>query len=451
MLYMCLAMMAFLASCQKESNTSEQAENNSSVEAVVQLTGNIVALNDVIGITEGAYGGGKYSFPLVGNEFYNGNTILSVRSKYSAIDGAVASDSVPTIQFTVKGTHKYQKDSTIVYTIGSKDEFEIQNWRLPSLPTSLTDIKVNISIPSDKQLFISTFKEEYYNTTMTSKSRVRVNAHGSPMTGRFNTVEGFQKASMAGYPCCVAVPKRTKDGVWVCFHDDDNINGLRYPNAKYWVCNRKIENGDTIYIQFDEKGKVVGNSAMPVEQLTWDFLKDKIVFNNAYYYIWGEQYVPKLEDFFDVCLKTGMIPMLSVHPALTASEWGEIKVLAQKYGVLNKLDVKLRPGGDYVNPAIQVLGNEIGRYSIYVYSAEGCHWSLNKLNSLREVGQETPAIEMLYSIATKNLAGEIVNNGYSCSVFDGTRTLTSERMKEMMSWGVTEFTSNYNHSYGLNW
>ena len=143
--------------------------------------------------------------------------------------------------------------------------------------------------------------------------------------------------------------------------------------------------------------------------------------------------------------------MLSVHPALTASDWEEIKSLAQKYNVLDKLDVKLRPGDDYVDPAYQVFGDKVQRYSIYVYSEEGCLWALNKLNTLGSKGAIAPCIEMLYSKANREMAEKILRNGYTCSIFDSSRTLTGERLKEMMSWGVTEFTSNYHHSYGLNW
>ncbi len=434
----------FLMACQTSDNSLEEPNT-------VKLIGNKKILNDIIGETEGIYGGGKYSFSLNDLGVYSENTIISVRSKWSSIAGKQKSDSVPVIQISAKGSQKYQKDSTIAYTIGNENEFAIQNWRLPSLPAYLTDISVNITIPSDKQLEISAFDEKYYNSIISSTSRIRLNAHGSPMTGKFNTYEGFEGAAKAGYPCCVAVPKRTKDGVWVCFHDDDNINGLRYSNAKVEVCKRKIENGDTIYTQYDEAGKVIGDAPMPVSQVTWEFIKDKIIFNNAYYYIWGEQYVPKLEEFFDVCSKTGMMPMLSVHPALTASDWAEIKSLAQKYNVLDKLDVKLRPGDDYVDPAYQVFGDEVQRYSIYVYSEEGCLWALNKLNTLGSKGYITPCIEMLYSIANREMAEIILRNGYSCSIFDSSRSLTGERLKEMMSWGVTEFTSNYHHSYGLNW
>ncbi len=444
LLFVLLILTNFLMSCVEIDNSSEE-------RSVVQLNGNKKTLNDVIGETEAIYGGGRYTFSLNDGQIHSENTIISVRAKWISIDGKTVSDSIPTIYITAKGTQELQVDSTIAYTIGSKDEFVIQNWRLPSLPESLTDVSVILTIPSDKQLYISAFDEKYYNSMISSTSRIRLNGHGSPITGRFNTHEGFEGAAKAEYPCCVAVPKRTKDGVWVCFHDDDNINALRYSNAKYVVCKRKIENGDTTYTQLNEAGKVIGNGPMPVSSVTWDFIKDKIIYIHAYYHIWGNQYVPKLEDFFDVCSKTGMIPMLSVHPALTTSEWEEIQSLAQKYNVLDKLDVKLRPSDDYVNPAYSVFGDKVQRYTIYVYSEEGFRWAINKLNTLGSKGHETPCIEMSSSITTKELAEAIIRNGYTCSVYDGTRTLTGEQMKEMMSWGVTEFTSNYNHSYGLNW
>ena len=311
---------------------------------------------------------------------------------------------------------------------------------------------MKIYVPENQQLVVSSLSnEDLYSKPISETSRVRINAHGSPMTGKFNTEIGFLWAAKAGYPCCVAVPKKTADGVWVCFHDEDNINEIRYSNGIVPVCERKKVGGEYVYTQYDEAGNVIGNEPMPISGLTWEFLQDKIIYNESYYGIWGTQHIPKLEEFFRACSQTGMIPMLSVHPALTVSEWLEVKALAQKCGVVSKLDVKLRPGDDYVDAAVQALGNDILRYSIYVSSETGFQWALSKWNSLGSVGNQTPAIEMLYSFASSEYASQIRGYGFTCSVFDGTRNLSGEKLRNWISWGVTEITSNYNHSYGLNW
>lgn len=441
LLWCVIALLA--VSCHKE------LPDNPSID---EIDGKKVSLNELAGVTDAILDGGLYSFTLPASYLSGENVIIYAKTEYRNLANKGVSDSVPTLRICAYGTALNQRDSTIAYSIGSRDGSVIQQWRLPPLPTCFTDVKIKIYVPDDKQLVVSSLSNEDLHCKPTSESSsIRINAHGSPMTGKFNTEMGFLWAAKAGYPSCVAVPKRTADGVWVCFHDEDNINEVRYSNGAFAVCERTKVGDEYVYTQYDEQGNVIGDSPMPISSLTWDFLRDKIIYNESYYGIWGTQHIPTLEDFFRVCSSTGMIPMLSVHPALTVSEWQEIRTIAQRYRVLNKLDVKLRQGDDYVDPAIQALGNDILRYSIYVSSETEYQWALNKLNSLGSIGKQTPAIEMLYKLASREKANLIISNGFTCSVFDGTRKLTGERSRQWIFWGVTEITSNYNHSYGLNW
>ena len=420
--------------------------------SIDEINGKKVSLNELAGVTDAVFDGGRYSFTVPVSLLTGDNVIIFAKSEFHSLANKAASDSVPTIRICAFGTGLNQQDSTMAYSIGSREGAVIQQWRLPSLPPCFTDVRVCLYVPDDKQLVVSSLTDEDLHRKPNSQtSSIRINAHGSPMTGQFNTYNGFEGASNADYPCCVAVPKRTSDGVWVCFHDDDNINGIRYSNAAVIVCERTTVNGEYVYTQYDETGNVIGNSPMPISSLTWQFLQDKIVYNDKYYGIWGVQHIPTLEDFFRVCKRTGMIPMLSVHPALTVSEWQEIKTLAERCGVLGKLDVKLRPGDDYVDPATQVLGNNVLRYSIYVSTEEGFQWSLNKLMTLSGIGQERPAIELYGDLNRKDTVEAIVSRDFTCSYFDSRRKVSGEWLKEKISWGVTEFTLNYNHSYGLNW
>lgn len=414
----------------------------------VDVNGQNISLNELIG-GDTILNGGKYYFSVPDTFFTGENLIIYSKAKYHVVDSQNVTNNVPEIWISGYGSVLNQRDSTIKYVIGKEDDLVLQQWRIPNLPPVFTNVRVTIAVPVDKQLIIHPLEAEDYNEAPNSTtSKIRINAHGSPWTGMFNTQIGFEYAAKAGYPCCVAVPKRTSDGVWVCFHDDDNCNGLRYANGVVNVC-KKNTNGT--YTQYDESGNVIGDNPMPISSLTWEFLQDKIVYKGNYYGIWGVQHIPTLEDFFRVCARTGMIPMLSVHPALTASEWQEIKNLAERCGVLNMLNLKLRKGDGYVDPAVQVFGNSIRRYSIYVTSEEEVQWSLNKLSSVGNVCQESFCIELTRAIAQKQLIEQITNNGFTCSVFDYTRNVTGKWLKETNSWGVTEYTTDFNHSAGLNW
>ena len=410
------------------------------------LNGERISLDELAGIDTVLNGGIHYFF--VPDTLFTGeNLIIYSKAKYHIVDSQNVTDNVPEIWITGYGSDLNQRDSTIKYVIGKEDDLVVQQWRIPTLPPAFTSVRVTVAVPIDKLLIISPLEAGDYNAPNSTTSKIRIDAHGSPWTGMFNTLIGFEYAAKAGYPCCVAVPKRTSDGVWVCFHDDDNCNGLRYANGTVPVCKKSAG----IYTQYDESGNIIGDNPMPISSLTWEFLQDKIVYSGSYYGIWGTQHIPTLEDFFRVCARTGMIPMLSVHPALTASEWQEIKTLAERCGVLGRLDLKLRKGDSYVNPAVQVFGDSIRRYSIFVTSEEGLQWSLNKLSSLGNMGQESFCIELNSTIAQSELVTQIINSGFTCSVFNGTRSLTGTFLNEMISWGVTEVTSNFNHSCGLNW
>lgn len=413
---------------------------------------NIGRIAETFGTTK--LSSGNYTFKIPRTSLFNKNMIISARSKYSRIDGSLESDSLPTIQIAAKGSGKNQKDSTVAYPIGGLGRYEFQQWKLPVLPVCLTNIEVHICVPSDKELELEEFYNYYSDINEQGyEGGIRVNAHGSPITGMFNTYEGFMGAARAGYPCCVVVPKRTKDGIWVCFHDDDNINGVRY-DKDVAVCVRKIDKteDDTLYTQYDAKGNVIGNSPMPVKSLTYDFLKDKIVYNNNFFNIWGNQYIPTLSEFFSVCSKTGMIPMLSVHPAYTEGEWDEIADLARKHDVLDRLSIKLRPTDAYVKPSVLVLGGQVSEYVMYVYNEEGLQYALSEMKStISKIGNVRLTIEMLDTFAKREYVEDIIKSGYVCSVFSSSRNFTGKRINELISWGVTEFTSNYNHSYGLNW
>jgi hypothetical protein len=147
-----------------------------------------------------------------------------------------------------------------------------------------------------------------------------------------------------------------------------------------------------------------------------------------------------------------MIPMLSCHPAYTEEDWNEIADLAKHYGILDRLSIKLRPSDAYVKPSLKVLGGQVREYVMYVYDEEGLQYALDQMKStISKVGDVRLTIEMLDSFAQRDYVEDILKAGYVCSVFSSSRNFTGERINELMSWGVTEFTSNYNHSYGLNW
>lgn len=397
----------------------------------------------------------SFSFQVPRSTYFTNNMYFTSEALYHLKENHTDSGIKPIIQIVVKGKKYGQADSTIAYTIGDNERFILKQWRLPTLHPSLTTIIIKIDIPEDKELLIRNFYFNYTNPAPYIHRRdIRLNAHGSNITAPFNTYNGFIRAAKAGYPCCIAVPKRTKDGVWVCYHDDDNITNMRYSNGQVICLKTKDNSGNDIYTHYDESGNVIGQEAMPIGSLTWEFLRDKIIFQ----YVWTGEKIPTLEDFFSVCAKTGMAPMLSVHPGLTRSEWEEVCEIATRHGLLDKLNVKLVPTDADINPAIEVMGDQIESYTFEASTDIKYNMLISKLPSIiSRLNRARIGIESTNGYITKQKVFEALELGkqhgknlfYAAIMTD--RDITGERYEELISWGVSEFTDNYNPSYGLNW
>ena len=138
--------------------------------------------------------------------------------------------------------------------------------------------------------------------------------------------------------------------------------------------------------------------------------------------------------------------MLSVHPNLDG-HWENIKAMAKKYNVLDKLGIK----SDATNIEIPmaVLGDDIESYTIDTSKAESQIGRMNTLVQRYNLSKARCVIEYNYSVITDELIAEVLSGGYVVGCFNyGSDTIV---VKSLMEKGVTEFTEDYNASVGLNW
>jgi glycerophosphoryl diester phosphodiesterase len=166
--------------------------------------------------------------------------------------------------------------------------------------------------------------------------------------------------------------------------------------------------------------------------------------------IFAGEKVPLLSDFFKMCAKTGMRPMLSVHPALSEAEWGDLKALAIKYGVLERLHVKSFYT-QILETAYSVFGDSIDGYTYDVGSFSNYE---EVIQTFQNIGIDSTknrcVIEWNMSNITSTIASATISAGYGVSVWNLGRP-TGEKYHELIDMGVTEFTDDYNCSYGLEW
>lgn len=255
----------------------------------------------------------------------------------------------------------------------------------------------------------------------------KLNAHFATQN-----IEKMDLAARMGYQACVTIPKRTTDGVWVCFHDETVGTQL------------KDANGHT---PADNHPEITGN--VSVEDLTYTELQT-YTFDADYLGI--KRTVVKLEDFFRICSRTGMNPMLSVHPGRTVSEYEEIKAMAIRNGVLDRLELKPLCGEQTCATLKTVFGNNIKS----VYFQIGNKTATEGLAYIANYDVDRTMVDVGVTINlvskpsfTASDAQPYIETGYTVVLYHP--SLTGEQFKYWMDNGVHQFTDNSNFSNGLNW
>lgn len=346
-------------------------------------------------------------------------------------------ESVPTIQFQIGynsnlsgGLFVQSSFTSIVYTIGSKDNFERKSWRVPRMDIGTECILVRIVVPENVTLTIYDFGNSYESNIFRPVNGLRLDAHGGYGFGRLNTIRAVEAAAAVGAKTVIAVPKRTSDGVWVCFHDDGDVNGaLCYEDGSAIASGLKI-------------------SDLTAQQLSGMRYKDT-TYRATYS---GYMHVPTMVNFLSVCAKMGVSPMFSVHPFPTVSEWQELKDIVKKSGLLSTLEVKFPVAGisgGNIMDAYSVLGTDIAAYGADV-SLDGSFY--NAFAALAIDGTKVRRfIEYFSPYVTEERVAGALSVGLDVSIYDSTGNYTGEDYKYWSELGVTEFTTDGIASFGLNW
>lgn len=331
----------------------------------------------------------------------------------------------PRIEFSlsVKGEEKpfYRSHS---YRIGKDNEYTRQSWRTPPVFLPELSLSVKISLPENTALFIRDFGASFDAPSIEWHGGPRHNAHlGFWGLAPDNTMPAFELAAACGFPSCIVVPKITKDGKIVCIHDDTINRTARDKDGN--APSEPIYVWDKTYAELCE----------------WEYGSYK---NQIYK---GTK-LPLLSDFFDLCKKTGMIPMFSTHPGLTVEQWQEVKTMLEKRGLLKLFHIKSF-GIDILKTAYSVFGTEIDGYTYDIGK-----YDETKIPTLLESGIDASAcrvgMEVAFDDYTEEIAGEIRSAGFFAAAWNIKRRDFAE-YERLMSYGVTEFTEDNHCSMGLNY
>ena len=312
------------------------------------------------------------------------------------------------------------------YTIGNSLAFERKSWRVPPMIWQDMRVRITVKIPEGTKLYIRNFDADFGAPAERSLVGVRYNSHLG-LIGYIpdNTLESFTMAADVGYAVCIVVPKVTKDGVFVCLHDD--------------TINRTGRDKD-------------GNELPEEPMYVWDMTYEELLeydFAVRKHPIFKGTKIPLLEDFFKLCAKTGMRPMFSTHPALTKEQWLKVKEMLIRYNLLPHFHVK---GGEpeILKAAFAVFGDDIDGYTLDVNDP-----TPEELSGMQAIGIDSSkcraVIEIRYQFINDESIAMVRETGFSVAAWNMPHCCEFEAYERLIEMGVAEFTEDYHCSMGLNY
>ena len=376
--------------------------------------------------------------------FNPSNIVAKFDAKYT---GSAANDYLRPRIYAQSGFGAY---STSMF-IGGKGSYQLGTVRLLPLrvETALT-LQIVIAVPSGLTLSIKHLQIAFDENITRAKPSINIDGHTGFRVSPPYSKRATDLIAQLGAYRCITIPKRSSDGVWFCYHDDT-----------FDISNTFLRNDDGTVIESSEY------NGLPFSQIPFSYLNglDWGVSTNAAFA--GEK-AQLVSDFFKTCAKTGMHPVLSFHPAAqsTAENFAEIKAMAKKYGVLDKLTIKAPAASNTVTAlqtAFSVFGYEIEGYTANVVSGGNVGTVITNFTALDI--DETKVICCIEQFAGSNtLIDESITNilsaGFEAGIASASHTsmdgltgteLTQTDYEYYSNLGVNYFTSSAFASYGLNW
>lgn len=352
------------------------------------------------------------TFTVKGNPFLP--TVINCRSKFTGTQ--------PTIRFF---TSLYRSP---IYDIGDDREYLLQSWVVAPAMNSET-ITFTITVEDGSTLTIE-------NITAENVQRIYPNKYCTPQFVAHqgftqmcpaNTRPSFQMAGKLGYSACVANVKITSDNVFICWHDDTFVSGSK-SKARDADGNPPTEE------------LVIANMTYE-ELLEWDVGR----WMNDY---WTGTRLATLDEFFRICARYGMQPIISIHPSLSVSQWESVKSMLVKHGLLNRLIVKASETA-MLQPAFNVFGEDICGYM--GYSVATAAFTTFVENNHIDRSKVRLILEPFINDISQAWVTQILSAGFECSCWTTKEKHPASQLKQICEWGVTMFTDDANCQNGLYW
>mgnify|MGYP002853860318 CR=1 FL=1 len=385
--------------------------------------------------TNDKFGEGVYTVQVAGEN--NVSVLTDVIANYTAKYTSTG-DSYPYIQlyFTNVVTSAWK------YPIGGKGFYKYGQCKCifpgaDGLRYGNSIIKARITVPSGCELYLKNINCEYSNS-LVNKDAFKVYQHGTERGGsNCCTRINWDLWTHIGNYGAIVIPKRTVDGRWVCYHDDSFST-------------------DQLQVIGDE------SAALPAASMQECTFAETQTLEYKATNIYGEhETIPALEEFFAKCAIMGVHPALSCHPTRNVSsgwtydKWSEVRDMAYKYRVLDRLTIKSGFSVGAAQNFYDIFGDDIEAAIFDVSSLtteqiddlDSVGWDTSKV----KVGFEILAVDSYFSdeiityLESKNMVHGIAPGSNSSIYYD------AKILKDLIDKGCWEITANNFYSNGLNW
>lgn len=394
---------------------------------------------------------GTVTYSFNNSRITNNPVILHLDAKYITADDSI----YPYGYFSIV-TDRGLTRSSSYYKLGNNGTFRLQEIRSIPYIWDTRDFTFTIVVPADCSLIV----KNAYITQETGRrhtiSGLQFHAHdGSCNVAPRQSISAVRMAESASYNSFIVIPKVTSDGVWFAYHDDRfNIADTYLVNADGSAIESSPYDGDYF------------------SDIPWSYLQPLLA-GSRYGAQFADEHLMRLDDFFMLCAKTGLSPMFSMHPRYgiqTVSKLNSLKDLVTRYGILDKLIIKMplidEGGGVFslsnFTTIFSVFGNDIARYEVDAVDGMDDPGSVITLfDGVSESCTVPKTIEwwtgQIY--ADPSLASAALTAGYAVSAAQQSHTdpsgltvsfFTSEDVRYLASIGVSEFTDEYFTCSGLD-
>ena len=435
-----LASVSLLMSCSKDYYERMNAHRVQLAQSEYTKTELIKAAGTLYDESTDSFSSGTITVVIIDNSL---NRVKDLVCRYSAKYTTTDKSVYPYIQVYYNNPPLNNEHNRMRYKIGAEGESCygeckcITNGKTTGFTNSSWngDYIIKITIPKGVTLCIDSFIAGYDNSFI-NKDSFRVMQHGRIFNASMDCETNWQGWSHVGNYGAIVVPKRTTDGVWVCYHDD------------------KFGDNPRVQVIGKPKVKLPGESIQTctyAQILTLEYISE-----NSFGF---HDRIPKLESFFEYCVKTGVHPVFSIHPNWTVEEWAEIKELVEKYNLLDKLNIKGGYSTEFINKIYNLFGSDIESFLIDL--ATETQPTSKQINALASKDWDLSRIKVGFEYMSN--AGGYFNddnlnlmrqNGLVHGIYiiaSESNPLNAEFIKDCIKKGCYELCADYFFSNGLNW